>query len=157
MYYKANIPIAILEAKDNNHSIRAGIQQALDYARILDIPCVFSSNGDGFLYHDRSKTDENIEQELSLENFPRPEELWNSYKKYKGITTADEEKIITQDYYFDGSGRKPRYYQQIAVNRTVEAIAKGQNRWQSITKYHQSISEFIPIHRCDEYGIVLFL
>jgi len=127
LYFKPNIPIAIVEAKDNNHSVRAGIQQALDYARILDIPCVFSSNGDGFLFHDRTATDGNIETELDIDNFPTPEELWKKYKLYKGIETPKEEKIAAQDYYFDGS-RSPRYYQQIAINRTVEAIAKGQNR-----------------------------
>lgn len=128
LYYKPNIPIAVIEAKDNNHSVRSGIQQALDYAQILDIPCVFSSNGDGFLFHDRTATDSNIETELALNDFPSPEQLWEKYKKYKGIATPHEEKIAAQDYYFDGTGRKPRYYQQIAVNRTVEAIANGQNR-----------------------------
>ena len=133
--YKPNIPIAIIEAKDNNHSIGAGIQQALDYAQILDIPCVFSSNGDGFLFHDRTATDAHlpdgqvkIETEIGLDDFPTPEQLWEKYKKYKGISTPEIEKIVTQDYYFDGSDRKLRYYQQIAVNRTVEAIAKGKNR-----------------------------
>ena len=108
--------------------VRSGIQQALDYARILDIPCVFSSNGDGFLFHDRTATDSNIETELSLDEFPSPQQLWEKYKKYKGITTAETERIASQDYYFDGSGRRPRYYQQIAINRTIEAIANGQNR-----------------------------
>lgn len=128
LYYKPNVPVAIIEAKDNNHSVRAGIQQALEYAQILDIPCVFSSNGDGFLFHDRTATDGNIETELHIDNFPSPEQLWERYKRYKGITTPREESIAAQDYYFDGTGRKPRYYQQIAVNRTVEAIAGGQNR-----------------------------
>lgn len=128
LYYKPNIPVAIIEAKDNKQSLRSGIQQALDYARILDIPCVFSSNGDGFLFHDRTAIDANIETELKIEEFPSPQLLWDKYKKYKGITTPEKEKIATQDYYFDGTGRRPRYYQQIAVNRTVEAIANGQNR-----------------------------
>lgn len=127
LYYKPNIPIAIVEAKDNNHSVRSGIQQALDYAKILDIPCVFSSNGDGFLFHDRTRNDK-IETELNLDEFPSPDQLWEKYKKYKGIETPEVEKIASQDYYFDGSGRKPRYYQQIAINRSVEAIARGQNR-----------------------------
>ena len=128
LYYKPNIPVAIIEAKDNNHSLRAGIQQALDYAQILDIPCVFSSNGNGFLFHDRTATDGNIETEIGLDDFPSPEQLWQKYKKYKGIETPEAERIVAQDYYFDGTNRKPRYYQQIAVNRTVEAIAKGQKR-----------------------------
>ncbi len=128
LYYKPNIPIAIIEAKDNKHTIGAGIQQALDYAKILDIPCVFSSNGDGFIFHDRTLQGKNIETEIGLDDFPSPEQLWVRYKIYKGITTQEEESIVAQDYFFDGSNRKPRYYQQIAVNRTIEAIAKGQNR-----------------------------
>ena len=128
LYYKPNIPIAVIEAKDNNHSVRSGIQQALDYATILDIPCVFSSNGDGFLFHDRTAKGLNIESEISLNNFPTPESLWNKYQLYKGIKTSAEVKIAEQEYYWDGTDRKPRYYQQIAINRTVEAIAKGQNR-----------------------------
>ncbi len=125
LYYKPSIPIAIVEAKDNKHTVRAGLQQALEYARILDIPFVFSSNGDGFIFHDNTATDGNLQTEISLEDFPSPAVLWEKYKQYKGITTPDIEKIVAQDYYEDGSGRLPRYYQQIAVNRTVEAIAKG--------------------------------
>ncbi len=162
LYYKPNIPIAIIEAKDNNHSVRAGIQQALDYAKILDIPCVFSSNGDGFLFHDRTATDANIETELDLDNFPTPEQLWEKYKLYKGITTPAAEKIISQDYYFDGSGRKPRYYQQIAINRTVEAIAKGQNRIILVmaTGTGKTYTAFQIIHRLWKSGTkkrILFL
>jgi type I restriction enzyme R subunit len=128
LYYKPNIPIAIVEAKDNKHTIGAGLQQALDYSRILDIPFVFSSNGDGFKFHDKTATDESIETELDNDSFPSPELLWEKYKQYKGIVTPEEQKIVEQDYYDDGSGRKPRYYQQNAINRTVEAIAKGENR-----------------------------
>ena len=128
LYYKPNIPIAIIEAKDNKHSVKAGIQQGLDYAEILDIPSVYSSNGDGFYEHDRTCTDGSIEKELSLDEFPLPQTLWQRYKKYKGIETEEQETIAAQDYFFDGTDRTPRYYQQIAINRTVEAIAKGQNR-----------------------------
>jgi type I restriction enzyme R subunit len=128
LYYKPNIPIAIIEVKDNNHSVRAGIQQGLDYAKILDIPCVFSTNGDGFLFHDRTASDSTIETEIGIDEFPSPEQLWEKYKKYKGISTPESEKIVSQDYFFDGTNRKPRYYQQIAVNRTIEAIARGQNK-----------------------------
>ncbi|WP_281227921.1 EcoAI/FtnUII family type I restriction enzme subunit R [Flavobacterium aquiphilum] len=127
LYYQDN-PVAVIEAKDNKHSIRSGIQQALSYAVILDIPCVFSSNGDGFLFHDRTVNNLNIESELSLDEFPSPENLWDKYKQYKNIATDNGEKIALQKYFSDGSGRKPRYYQQIAVNRTVEAIANGQDR-----------------------------
>ncbi|MBU6159225.1 MAG: DEAD/DEAH box helicase family protein [Bacteroidetes bacterium] len=162
LYYKPNIPIAIVEAKDNNHSIRSGIQQALDYARILDIPCVFSSNGDGFLFHDRSSDNQNIEQELSLDDFPTPDRLWQIYKKYKGITTTEEETIVSQEYYFDGSGRRPRYYQQIAVNRTIESIAKGQNRLLLVmaTGTGKTYTAFQIIHRLWKSGTkkrILFL
>lgn len=128
LYHKPNIPIAIIEAKDNKHSVKAGIQQGLVYAEILDIPSVYSSNGDGFYEHDRTCTDGNIERELSLGEFPSPQTLWQRYKKYKGIITEEQERITTQDYFFDGSGRTPRYYQTCAINRTVEAIAKGQDR-----------------------------
>lgn len=128
LFYKPNVPIAIIEAKDNKHSVRSGIQQALDYANILDIPCVFSSNGDGFYFHDKTATDGKIEKELTLDEFPSPETLWEIYKKYKGIESKEVETIAKQDYYQDNSGKKPRYYQQIAVNRTIEAVAKGQNR-----------------------------
>ncbi len=128
LYYKSNIPVAVIEAKDNNHSVGAGMQQGLDYAEILDIPVAYSSNGDGFLEHDRSNYTGQIERNITLENFPSPDELWQRYKKFKGIETSEQERISSHDYFFDGSGRKPRYYQQIAVNRTVEAIAQGQNR-----------------------------
>lgn len=162
LYYKPNIPVAIIEAKDNHHSVRAGIQQALDYARILDIPCVFSSNGDGFLFHDRTTTDENIETELSIDNFPSPELLWEKYKVYKGIKTDAAEKIAAQEYYFDGRGRIPRYYQQIAINRTVEAIAGGQNRILLVmaTGTGKTYTAFQIIHRLWKSGTkkrILFL
>jgi type I restriction enzyme R subunit len=129
LYYKPNIPIAVIEAKDNNHTINAGIQQALGYARTLDIPFVFSSNGDGFLFHDKTATAGAIETEISLANFPSPEILWQKYKRFKGIT-EEAEPVVAQEYYTDDTGRSPRYYQQIAINRTVEAIAEnaGNNR-----------------------------
>lgn len=128
LFYKPNVPIAIIEAKDNKHSIKSGIQQALGYANTLDIPCVFSSNGDGFYFHDKTVTDGEIEKELTLDEFPNPEILWQKYKKYKGIETEEVEEIAKQEYFQDGSGRSPRYYQQIAVNRTIEAVAKGKDR-----------------------------
>ena len=128
LFYKPNVPIAVIEAKDNKHSVKGGIQQALGYGNTLDIPFVFSSNGDGFYFHDKTATDGEIEKEISLEEFPSPQELWAKYKKYKGIETPDVELITQQDYYQDSSGKKPRYYQQIAINRTIEAVAKGQKR-----------------------------
>lgn len=161
LYYKPNIPIALIEAKDNKHSIGSGIQQALDYARILDIPCVFSSNGDGFLFHDRTAVDQ-VETELGLEQFPTPSELWEKYKIYKGIFTREEENIITQNYFFDGSGKKPRYYQQIAVNRTIEAIAKGQQRILLVmaTGTGKTLTAFQIVYRLWKAGVkkrILFL
>ena len=128
LFYKPNVPIAVIEAKDNKHSVRGGIQQALGYANTLDIPFVFSSNGDGFYFHDKTATDGIIEKELSLEEFPSPKLLWEKYKKYKGIDAPEVEEVITQDFYQDGSGRSPRYYQQNAVNRTIESVAKKQDR-----------------------------
>ena len=125
LYYKPNVPIAVIEAKDNKHSVGAGIQQALDYAEILDIPFVFSSNGDAFLFHDRTVTSGDIEIELALKAFPSPAALWEKYRAFKDIQGAAE-PVVSQDYFADGSGRAPRYYQQIAINRTVEAIAKGE-------------------------------
>lgn len=128
LFYKPNVPIAIIEAKDNKHSVKGGIQQALGYANTLDIPCVFSSNGDGFYFHDMTATDGQIEKELSLDEFPSPEALWEKYKQYKGIKSNDVEEVASQEYFQDESGRSPRYYQQIAINRTVEAVAKKQDR-----------------------------
>jgi type I restriction enzyme R subunit len=162
LYFKPNIPVAVIEAKDNNHTVRAGIQQALNYAKTLDIPCVFSSNGDGFLFHDRTVTDGNVEAELNLDNFPSPQQLWERYKKYKGIVEPEQERIASQDYYFDGSGRSPRYYQQIAINRTVEAIAKGRKRVLLVmaTGTGKTYTAFQIIHRLWKAGArkrVLFL
>ncbi|MBU5428196.1 DEAD/DEAH box helicase family protein [Tissierella pigra] len=122
--YKPNIPLAIIEAKDNNKSMGAGMQQALEYGDILDIPFIYSSNGDGFIEHNRLT---GKERELRLEEFPTPGDLWYRYKIGKGIE-FDQEEIIIEDYFFDMSGKSPRYYQRVAINRTIEAIAKGQDR-----------------------------
>lgn len=127
LYHKTNLPLAVVEAKDAEHSIGDGMQQALEYAEALDIPFVFSSNGDGFLFHDRTGLNQPMEQVLSLEQFPSPQTLWSLYKQWKGIDDNFEE-VITQDYHSDGSGKTPRYYQRISINRTIEAIAKGQDR-----------------------------
>ena len=124
LYYKPNQPIAVIEAKDNAHSIGAGIQQGLEYAETLDLSFAYSSNGDGFIEHDKTT---GKERELVLHEFPTPEELWNRLNTSKGID-PDQEKIITQDYYYEAGGKTPRYYQGIAINRAVEAIARGQNK-----------------------------
>lgn len=128
LYYKSNIPLAVIEAKDNNHSVGAGMQQALNYAEILAVPFVFSSNGDGFLLHDRTGLAAIIEQTLALDVFPSPTELWQRYCQWKGIETAEARHIVEMPYYDDGTGRSPRYYQANAINKTVEAVAKGQQR-----------------------------
>ena len=127
LFYKPNIPIAVIEAKENSHSLGDGMQQALGYAEMLQVPFVFSSNGDGFLFHNKIATDGIIERELSLEEFPSADELWESWSRHRGIT-GKQEKLITQDYYSDGGNKSPRYYQFLAINKTIEAIAQGQNR-----------------------------
>lgn len=128
LYHKPNVPIAIIEAKDNKHKVGDGMQQALEYAEILQIPFVFTSNGDSFVFHDKTIGTGEIEKEISLDAFPSPNELWNKYLTYKGVETAQAHAIVEQDYFVDDSGMSPRYYQQNAINRTVEAIAKQQNR-----------------------------
>ena len=127
LYYKPNIPIAIIEAKDNKHSVGDGMQQALEYADILNIPFVFSSNGDGFVFHDGTGNGAEVESTLALDAFPAPEELWRRYRQWKGLSPEVEE-IVLQDYFDDGTDRQPRYYQRNAINAATEAIAKGQNR-----------------------------
>nr|WP_246192454.1 DEAD/DEAH box helicase family protein [Mesorhizobium terrae] len=127
LYYKPNIPIALIEAKDNNHSVGDGIQQGLDYAATLDIPFVFSSNGDGFVFHDRTGGSTTIETNIGLDDFPTPADLWSRYCAWKGLDTEAEE-IVLQDYFDDGSGKAPRYYQVNAVNGAIEAIAQGRDR-----------------------------
>lgn len=124
LYINANNPIAVVEAKDNKHSVSQGLQQAIEYAKKLDIPFAYSSNGDGFIEHDFLT---GKEREFVLDKFPSPEELINRFKFQKNITEA-EEQIIEQPYYTSSKTYPPRYYQRIAVNRTLDAIAKGQER-----------------------------
>ena len=125
LYFKLNIPLAVIEAKDNSHSVGDGMQQALDYAETLNIPFVFSSNGDGFVFHDRTGDSNPREVNLSLDAFPSPADLWTRYRTWKDLDPAAE-KIFLQDYHDDSSGKAPRYYQTNAVNAAIEAIAKGQ-------------------------------
>ncbi len=127
LYYKPNMPIALIEAKDNTHGIGDGLQQGLAYATTLDIPFVFSSNGDGFVLHDRTAQGASLETTIGLEAFPSPAELWARYRNWKGLD-VEAEKAVLQDYYDDGGGKSPRYYQVNAVNSAIEAIAKGQDR-----------------------------
>ena len=127
LYYKPNIPLAVIEAKDNNCSVGDGLQQALDYGETLKIPFVFSSNGDGFVFHDGTRSEGAIEENVSLNKFPSPAALWARYREWKGLPPESDD-IVLQDYYSDSSGKDPRYYQASAVNAATEAIAKGQNR-----------------------------
>ncbi|KJS42999.1 MAG: restriction endonuclease [Roseovarius sp. BRH_c41] len=124
---KPNIPLAIIEAKENKEAVGAGLQQALDYAETLDIPFVFSSNGDGFVFHDRTGASPTPEVTLTLDQFPSPAELWARYQAAKGLSDVAA-AVALQDYFDDGSGKTPRYYQVNAVNSAIEAIAKGQDR-----------------------------
>lgn len=128
LYHKTNIPLAVVEAKDNTHTLRSGIQQAIEYAELLDVPFAYSSNGDGFIEHDRSVKSGTVERELSLNEFPTPEELWRRYCNYKGIEDPEQKKVYAQDYYPSPENKAPRYYQLTAINRSLEAITKGQNR-----------------------------
>ncbi len=128
LYHKPNIPLAVIEAKANKHELGKGMQQALDYARLLDVPFVFASNGDGFIFHDKTVADgQPIETEIALDAFPSAEQLWQKFRAFKGYTDA-QMPFITQAYYDDGSGKSPRYYQLQAINKTIEAISRGQQR-----------------------------
>lgn len=126
LYHKPSMPLAVIEAKANKHEVGKGMQQALDYAKLLEVPFVFASNGDGFIFHDKTNPLER-ETEISLEDFPTPAQLWDKYCTWKGYTQA-QMPIITQDYYDDGSGKSPRYYQLQAINKTVEAVSAGKDR-----------------------------
>ena len=127
LYHKPNLPIALIEAKDNTHAPGDGMQQALDYAETLHIPFVFSSNGEGFVFHDRTGLSPERETSLGLDAFPAPSDLWERYRVWKDLK-PETEKVVTQDYFSDGSGKTPRYYQVNAVNTAIEAIAKGRKR-----------------------------
>ena len=128
LYAKGSIPIAVIEAKRNIYAVGHGMQQALDYAEMLDAPIALSSNGDGFLLHDRTGITQPTERELALDAFPTYDELWAIYQRWKGIESEPHKQLISQPYHSDGNGKEPRYYQRVAINRTLEAIAKGQRR-----------------------------
>jgi len=123
--YKSNIPLAVVEAKDNKHFLGDGMQQAIIYAKILDIPFAYSSNGDGFIEHDMESGNE---RQLLLDEFPSPEDLWNKYKFYKNINTEGKERVVTEAYHFSAGDKAPRYYQRIAINRVVESVVNGRDR-----------------------------
>jgi len=156
--YKPNVPLAVVEAKNNKVSVGNGLQQGIEYADALDVPFVYSSNGDAFKEHNNITGQE---RELKLSEFPSPEELWHRYKNYKDID-QEEEEIITQDYYYEQGGKTPRYYQQVAINRSVEAIAKGRNRILLVmaTGTGKTFTAFQIIHRlwkAREMKRILFL
>jgi type I restriction enzyme, R subunit len=128
LFREAGIPIAVVEAKDNTHTVSHGLQQGLGYASILDVPSAFSSNGDAFASHNKVPApDEEIECEFPLESFPSPDEVWKRYKKYRNVKDEDE-GLILEPYHKDAFGKEPRYYQTEAINRALEAIAKGRDR-----------------------------
>ena len=122
-----NSIIAIVEAKHIGKHLGTGMQQALGYADMLDVPFVFSTNGQGFLFHDKTNPHQ-LETELALDEFPSPEVLLEKYNRWKELGEAGQQAIVQQPYYSDGSGKSPRYYQQIAIRRTLEAVAKQQER-----------------------------
>jgi type I restriction enzyme R subunit len=125
LYARPNVPIGIVEAKQANFSVGHGMQQALAYAEMLDAPFAISSNGEGFLLHDRTGLTQPVERALALDAFPTLAELWPIYQQWKGLAEPAAVKLIEQPFYTDGSGREPRYYQRVAINRTIEAVAKG--------------------------------
>jgi type I restriction enzyme R subunit len=128
LYARPNVPIAVVEAKQAKFSIGHGMQQALAYAEMLDAPFAISSNGDGFLLHDRTGITQPVERELQLSEFPSVDDLWPLYQQWKGLAAPEAVKLIEQPFHTDGSGKSPRYYQRVAINRAIEAIAKGQQR-----------------------------
>ncbi|MUV38773.1 Type I site-specific deoxyribonuclease [Lentibacillus sp. JNUCC-1] len=143
--YKSNLPLAIIEAKDNNHSIGAGLQQAIDYAKHLDIPYVYASNGDAFVEQNLLTGEV---KEIPLNDFPSPSALYQRYKQDKNITD-DEEQVMLEPYYYIPGYKEPRYYQRVAINRTVEAVAKGKDRvlLVSATGTGKTFMAFQIIHR----------
>ena len=158
LHYNSNNPIAIVEAKDNNHSVGAGMQQAINYAEILDVPFVYSSNGDGFVEFDRLT---GKERNLRLEEFPTKDELWTRYKAATNLS-EEQETLINEPYYFTMGSKEPRYYQRIAINRTVDAVSSGKNRIMFVlaTGTGKTFTAFQIIHRLMKSGLkkrVLFL
>jgi type I restriction enzyme R subunit len=129
LYYKPGIPLAAVEAKSNEFTVEHGIEQAINYIRYLDVPFAFSSNGDGFIFHDKTVlSHQTLETKITLEEFPSPDELWAKYTKWKKWT-KEQALFCSQDYHNDDeSDRSPRYYQSIAINRTIEAISKKQSK-----------------------------
>lgn len=151
LYYRPNIPIAIVEAKDNKHLVGDGIQQGISYAQILDVPFVYSSNGDGFIEHDMT---EGTQKELSLNEFPSPDDLWNRFCKYRNIS-EEKKPYILEPYHFQSGDKTPRYYQRNAINRTVEAVVNGKKRILLVmaTGTGKTYTAFQIIHRLHKSGL----
>lgn len=151
LYYNSSKPIAVVEAKKYDLEVGTGMQQAIEYAQLLDLPFAYSTNGKAFLEHDMLT---GIEREISMEDFPSPGDLWYRYKLAKNISD-DEEKIINQPYYYAPGVNKPRYYQTIAINRTCEAIARGQKRLLLVmaTGTGKTFTAFQIIHRLKQSGL----
>lgn len=159
LMYRREMPIAIVEAKDSNHTVEAGLQQAMDYAIALDVPFAYSSNGKGFAEHDFTT---GKVRRLGMDQFPTPDELWKRYRESKGLSTEKAEDIVSSPFYYERGGNSPRYYQRNAVNRTVEAIAKGQDRLLLVmaTGTGKTYTAFQIVHRLREAGLarkVLYL
>lgn len=151
LYYNSSKPIAVVEAKKYDLEVGTGMQQAIEYAKTLDLPFAYSTNGIAFLEHDMLTGNE---REISMDDFPSPDDLWYRYKVAKNIT-EEEEKIINEPYYYAPGVNKPRYYQTIAINRTCEAIAKGQKRLLLVmaTGTGKTYTAFQIIHRLKKSGL----
>lgn len=158
LQYKSNLPLAIIEAKKDSLPMGGGMQQGLEYAEVLDVPFVYSSNGKGFIEHDRTT---GIEKEILLDKFPSPDELWLRFSGHKKFN-SNQKQLYLQDYFYQINNKAPRYYQRIAINRTIEAVAKDQNRILLVmaTGTGKTYTAFQIIHRLWKAGIkkrVLFL
>lgn len=154
-----DLPLAVVEAKDTDHSVGAGLQQAMGYAQALDVPFAYSSNGHGFVEHDFFT---GKERDLKIDEFPTPDELWSRYCAAKGLTTSSVERAVTAPYYYEHGGNTPRYYQRVAVNRTVEIVAKGGKRVLLVmaTGTGKTYTAFQIVHRLRSVGVarkVLYL
>lgn len=159
LMYKRDMPLAIVEAKDTKHAVEAGLQQAMGYATSLDVPFAYSTNGKGFAEHDFTT---GKVRRFAMNEFPTPEELWARYRESRGIETERAEEVVTSPYYYEHGGNSPRYYQRNAVNRTIEAIAKGQDRILLVmaTGTGKTYTAFQIVHRLREAGLakkVLYL
>ncbi|GAA4356778.1 DEAD/DEAH box helicase family protein [Hymenobacter saemangeumensis] len=162
LYHQPNVPLAVVEAKDNKHPLGSGMQQALEYAALLDVPFAYSSNGDGFVEHDRTQSHGVLEREITLAEFPSPQELWARYCRHKGLEQPEQARVISQPFHQDASDREPRYYQAVAINRAVEAVAKGEKRLMLVmaTGTGKTYTAFQIIHRLWKAGAkkrILFL